>query len=175
MRKQMSSSKNLSSHNVAKILGTNKPILVGLPDQHLDTIPLVDVITPIENIVKKFEPNITYCQYGGDLNKDHQIVFEAALVALRPKNKCLESIYAFYTVGSTEWNYPTTFEPDTWICFDKTILEQKINAFKCYYSEICEYPNPRSEKALINLAKYCGNQVCAEYAETFSTIRSVKR
>ena len=175
MRGQNSGKKTYASQCASDVLGTKQPIMIGFLDQHLDTLPIVEVASPIEKVVREFQPNIVYCQFGGDLNKDHKIVFEAAMVALRPKNEFIEEIYCFYTVGSSEWNYPSTFVPNTWICFDKNIMDKKINAFKCYETEVCIYPNPRSEEALINLAKFSGNQVCAEYAESFVSVRKIVR
>ena len=175
MRVQNSGEKRNASDRAAEILGASPPFCVGLPDQHLDTLPIVDVIKPLETIISEYQPEIVYCQSGDDINRDHRIVFEAALVALRPKNTFIEEIYSFYTVSSTEWNYPRTFVPDTWIGFEETIMNKKIQAFECYKTEICQYPHPRSSEALINLARATGNQCCMEYAEAFKTIRNTKR
>lgn len=175
MRAQIGSEKRSATEEAAKILGIESVDLVGLPDQHLDTIPIVNVISPIEKAVKEFEPNIIYVHSGSDINKDHQIVFEAALVALRPKNEFIEEIYSFYTVGATEWGYPRSFCPDTWIGFDENIMQQKLDAFSCYETELCDYPHPRSLKAVENLAVMMGNQCCMEYAEAFETIRRTRR
>lgn len=175
MRQQDSAGKMDATKEAANVLGAQEPVCVGLLDQHLDTLAIVDVISPIEKIVREYQPNIIYVHSGSDLNKDHQIVFEAAMVALRPKNEFIEAIYSFYTVGSTEWTYPRSFEPDTWVGFDKEILDKKIKAFSCYETELCDYPNPRSIEALINLAKFTGNQCCMEYAEAYMTIRKTVR
>ena len=175
MRGQDGSKKHLATEDAAAILGVESVVSVGLPDQHLDTLPVVDVITPIEKAVRDFEPNIIYVHSGSDINRDHQIVFDAALVALRPQNRFIEEIYSFYTVGATEWGYPRSFNPDTWVGFDESIMKQKLDAFSCYETELCEYPHPRSLEALMNLAKTTGNQCCMEYAEAFETIRRMRR
>jgi LmbE family N-acetylglucosaminyl deacetylase len=175
MRGQDGSGKRSATEEAARILGVESVVLVGLPDQHLDTLPIVDVITPIEIAVREFEPNIIYVHSGSDINRDHQVVFEAALVALRPKNEYIEEIYSFYTVGATEWGYPRSFNPDTWIGFDEKIMKQKLDAFACYETELCDYPHPRSLKAVENLAAMMGNQCCMEYAEAFETVRRVHR
>ena len=175
MRAQDECAKQSATEKASKILGFESTITVGLPDQHLDTIPIVDVITPIEKAVNDFCPNIVYVHSGADINKDHQIVFEAALVALRPKNSTIEEIYSFYIVGATEWGYPRSFCPDTWIGFTDSIMKRKLEAFACYESELCDYPHPRSLLSIENLAKMIGNQCCMEYAEAFETIRRVKR
>lgn len=175
MRLQDVKGKRFATEEAAKILGVESVVSVGLPDQHLDTLPIVDVITPIEKIIDEFQPNIIYLHSGSDVNRDHQIVFEAALVALRPKNTFIEEIYSYYTVSATEWGYPRHFNPDVWIGFDDLIMQQKLSAFACYETELCEYPHPRSLDAVKNLAKMMGNQCCMEYAEVFETIRRVDR
>lgn len=175
MRSQDGNLKQSATEEARKILGVESTCCVGLPDQHLDALPIVEVITPIEKAVREFQPSIIYLHNGSDINKDHQIVFEAALVALRPKNEFIEDIYSFYIVGATEWGFPRSFNPDTWVGFSEDIMEQKLKAFSCYETELCEYPHPRSLEALTNLAKMMGNQCCMEYAEAFETIRRVRK
>ena len=175
MRSQDSNNKANAITEAGNLLGLSSVKCVGLPDQHLDAIPIVEVITPIESAINDFKPNIIYVHSGADINKDHRIVFEATLVAARPKVDFIEEIYSFYIVGSSEWGYPRSFSPDTWIGFDEEVLLQKIKAFSSYETEICDYPNPRSPEALVNLAKMMGNQCCMEYAEAFETIRRVFR
>jgi LmbE family N-acetylglucosaminyl deacetylase len=158
----------------AQKLGVSRVYRLDLEDQKLDTYSLVDVISPIEKIVDEYSPQIVYVQFGGDLNRDHRIVFEAASVALRPTAPSVESIYAFYTGGSTELAHPNTFVPDTWVEIS-AYLEQKIEAFLCYTSEVRAYPHPRSAQALRNIAAFMGNQCCLMAAEAFATIRRIER
>lgn len=161
-------------NEAGKVLGVREVRQLGFPDQRLDTYTLTDIITPLEEICDEFKPNIIYCQFGGDINKDHQLLFEAVNVAFRPLNPWIEEIYAFYTVSSTEWGVPMTFVPDTWIDITET-LEKKIEAFLCYNSEVRKYPHPRSAEALRNAAHFWGNQCLMESAEVFMTIRKIKR
>lgn len=157
----------------ADILGVEKVHHLKFPDQKLDTYTLTDIITPLERISEEFKPNIIYSQFGGDINRDHQILFEAVNVAFRPLDEWIEKLYVFYTVSSTEWAYPRTFNPNVWVDISDTI-DSKIEAFKCYQSEIRAYPHPRSEKAIINAAAYWGNICSMEYAEPFVLIREVR-
>ena len=175
MRAQNATEKKSATEEAAKVLGVDSAVCIGLPDQHLDTLPIVDVISPIEKAVRDFRPNIIYVHSGSDINRDHQVVFEAALVALRPKNEFIEEIYSFYTVGATEWGYPRLFNPDTWVGFNEDIIQRKLDAFACYDSELCEYPHPRSLQAIKNLAMMYGNQCCMEFAEVFETVRKTVR
>lgn len=158
----------------ANTLGVKKVFHIKMPDQRLDTYTLTDVIAPLEKISEEVKPNIIYCQFGGDINMDHQLLFQAANVAFRPLDPWIEEFYAFYTASSTEWAFPRTFNPDTWVDISH-MLKKKIEAFQCYHSEIRDYPHPRSIRSLEYIAHYFGNQCSMDAAEAFMTIRRVCR
>ncbi len=158
----------------AEILGVECVEILSFPDQRLDTLTLTKLITPIEKVVDEFRPDIIYCQYGGDVNKDHELLFQAVLVATRPTESFIDGVYAFDTASSTEWAYPRSFIPDTWVDITTT-LEKKLKAMECYESELRPYPHPRSIKGLENKAYAWGNQSCMEAAEVFMTIRRCYR
>lgn len=158
----------------ADILGVKKVFHMKKPDQKLDTFSLVDIISPLEDISRQIKPNIIYCQFGGDINRDHKILFEAANVAFRPIYLWIEDFYVFYTPSSTEWAYPATFIPDTWVDISAT-LDTKIKAIECYHSELRPYPHPRSAKAVRNVAHFFGNQCLMDAAEVFMSVRRTRR
>lgn len=158
----------------AEALGVTDVRGLGFPDQRLDTFTLTDVIAPLEAVVREVRPTIVYTQYGGDVNRDHQLLFQAVLVATRPVERHVRSVYAFDTASSTEWAYPRTFVPDTWVDISAT-LEAKLRAMACYESEVRDYPHPRSLRALEHRARAWGNQVLLDAAEVFMTVRRVHR
>jgi len=158
----------------AQILGITNVHHLGFPDQRLDTMTLLEVIQPLERIVEEVQPSVVYCHHGGDINRDHQLLFQASLVATRPVQPFIETVCAFDTASSTEWGYPRSFLPDTWVDITAT-LEQKIRAMACYESEVRQYPHPRSLDALRYRARAWGNQHCMDAAEVFVTIRRTRR
>lgn len=158
----------------AEILGVKEVKHLNFPDQRLDTYTLTEIIKPLEEIAEEFKPNIIYCQFGGDINRDHQLLFDAANVAFRPMESWIEEFYAFYTLSSTEWAYPRTFEPNMWVDITET-LDRKIEAFACYTSEVRSYPHPRSIEAIRNAAGFWGNMCCMDKAEAFVLIRKIER
>jgi LmbE family N-acetylglucosaminyl deacetylase len=162
------------TERAARKLGVEDVRLLGFSDQRLDTITLTDLITPLEKAIREVRPAIIYCQYGGDVNRDHQLLFQALMVATRPTEEYIQAVYAFDTASSTEWAFPRSFVPDTWVDVSST-LELKLEAMACYESELRDYPHPRSLEALKNKAKAWGNQVCLDAAEPFMTIRRVIR
>jgi LmbE family N-acetylglucosaminyl deacetylase len=158
----------------ARTLGTEDVRLLQFADQRLDAIPLTDLIIRLEGIVRDVRPHVVYCQYGGDVNRDHELLFKALLVATRPTQDAIEGIYSFDTASSTEWAYPRTFVPDMWVDISET-LETKLAAMACYQTETREYPHPRSLQGLSYRARAWGNQSCLDAAEVFMTIRRVIR
>jgi LmbE family N-acetylglucosaminyl deacetylase len=158
----------------ADVLGVQDVRALAFPDQKLDTFTLTEIIKPLEHVVRETRPEIVYCQYGGDANRDHEILFRALLIATRPTESFLRAVYAFDTASSTEWGYPRTFVPDTWVEISAT-LETKIEAMACYESEVRPYPHPRSLDALRHRARAWGNQACMDAAEVFMTVRRTMR
>jgi LmbE family N-acetylglucosaminyl deacetylase len=158
----------------AEKLGVRDIRHLGFADQRLDTITLTDLIAPLERVLRETRPSIVYVQYGGDVNRDHQLLFQAALVATRPTEEYIAAVYAFDTASSTEWAYPRSFVPDTWIDIGAT-LDVKLDAMSCYTSELRDYPHPRSIEALRHKARAWGNQTCLDAAEVFMTVRAVFR
>lgn len=162
------------TESALKELGVHDVRQLGFPDQRLDTYPLTTLVERLETIVEDVTPGIVYCQFGGDINRDHQVLFKAALVATRPTMASISEIYAFDTASSTEWGYPRSFVPDTWVDISR-MLDTKLAAMAHYASEVREYPHPRSLDALRHRAIAFGNQCCLSAAEVFMTIRRVRR
>ena len=155
-------------------LGVTDVRVLAFPDQRLDTVTLTEIITPLEKAVRDVQPHLVYLQFGGDVNRDHQLLFKAALVATRPTEGCIRAVYAFDTASSTEWAFPRTFTADTWVDISAT-LDRKIAAMACYESEVRDYPHPRSLDALRHRARAWGNQHCIDAAEVFMTVRRTLR
>ncbi len=162
------------TRRAAAELGVEDVRRLEFADQRLDTIPLTDIITPLEKVIHEVRPRIVYVQWGGDINRDHELLFKAALVATRPTEESLATVYAFDTASSTEWGFPRSFVPDTWVEISKT-LDKKIAAMACYESEVRQYPHPRSLDALRHRARAWGNQHCMDAAEVFMTVRRTLR
>lgn len=161
--------------NAKKIIGYKEVIFSNLPDNRFDRIDLLDIVKIIEKEIIKFKPEIIYTHHYGDLNIDHQISFKAVLTATRPiGNYCVKEIYAFETYSSTEWNfqYNNCFKPNVFVDVEQT-FKDKINAMKCYNTELCEFPHPRSIESLKLNAKRWGSVVGKNYVEAFELIRKV--
>lgn len=165
---------SVAIQEAAQVLGVSRVYRLSFPDQKLDTYTLTELITPLEEISEEYQPQIIYCQSACDANRDHKILFEAATIAFRPTSEWVREFYGFYTASSTEWGYPRNFVPDTWVDIT-SVLDQKIEAFEKYHSEMRQYPHPRSSEALRHQAHFWGNQCCMDAAEVLMTIRRTYR
>jgi LmbE family N-acetylglucosaminyl deacetylase len=126
----------------------------------------VEVIRPLEERLKRLKPHRVYTHFYGDVNRDHQIVAEAAAVACRPLESTLESFLAFETPSATEWGIPYVFSPNYFVEITAT-LKDKLDAMTCYPTEVGPYPHPRSLRHLEERARNWGAWAGTEAAEAF--------
>jgi LmbE family N-acetylglucosaminyl deacetylase len=162
---------------VAKCLGIKDLIFYSLPDNRFDSVPLLDVIKIVEEVVERFQPNIIYTHHGGDLNIDHAIVHRAVLTAVRPTvSPTVRDIFLFEVASSTEWafqQFTPVFRPNVFVDISRNVVG-KITAMALYESEERCFPHPRSAEALRSQARRWGAVAGLEYAEAFELVRSIR-
>src|SRR5262249_18352626 len=89
------------SRQVGRILGAREVYSFGLPDNRFDTVPLLDVVKIIEQLIQDLRPEVVYTQHGGDLNVDHSVTFRATLTATRPMSGGpVKAVYAYEVASS---------------------------------------------------------------------------
>jgi LmbE family N-acetylglucosaminyl deacetylase len=158
-------------------VGAKEVVLCKLPDNRLDTVPLLEVVKLVEELVAKFMPEVIYTHHPGDLNVDHGVVHRAVLTATRPvAEQCVKEIYAFEVPSSTEWAFQRlepSFRPNVFVDITET-LETKIEALACYDTETRKFPHPRSAEALRAIATRWGSVAGLQAVEAFELIRSVR-
>lgn len=165
------------AHAAAGTLGVNSVVLHKLPDNRLDSVPLLDIVKIVEELVDRFKPQVIYTHHGGDLNVDHEVIHRAVLTATRPVPGCsVREIYAFEVPSSTEWAFQQLnqpFRPNVFVEIAST-LEKKIAAMECYESEAREFPHPRSPEALRAIATRWGSVAGCAAAEAFELVRAIR-
>ena len=161
----------------AKVMGIAELVCGDLPDQKLDTLPLVEVIAKVEAQIEEFRPESVYCHFGGDVNHDHRVLFEAVQVAVRPyAAPGVKEVLLYETPSSTEWGAPAlqgSFVPEVYVDISST-LEAKIEAFSCYERELREAPHPRSPEVLRARARTWGSVIGVAAAEPFQVLRIIR-
>ncbi len=164
------------AREAARLLAVKETFFHGLPDNRLDTVPLLDVVKVIEALVQQTSPERIYTHHPADLNVDHGIVSRAVLTATRPTQGCpVREIFQFEVPSSTEWafqQYGDSFRPNTFVDISQT-LELKIQAMACYESEARRFPHPRSPEALRAIAQRWGTVVGHSAIEVFQLVRAI--
>ena len=161
----------------ASVLGVRDIRFLGFPDQRLDSLPILEIIQPIERFLREVRPEMVYTHHWGDTNRDHRVVSEAVMVACRPIGDGFpRELLCFETPSSTEWSSTDPslqFIPNCFIDISATI-DQKLEAVACYSTELRPAPHPRSLPALRARAQYWGQIVTRPYAEPFVLVREVR-
>ena len=143
----------------------------------LETVPRYELNSKIVELVKKINPDEVYIPHRGDMQIDHQMVADAAMVAVRPRGEHYpKRIYAYETLSETGWNIPNTvneFIPTVYEDITDT-FDKKIEAMSIFESQLSPFPAARSIGAIKALAKFRGATVSVKAAEAFSLIREVK-
>jgi LmbE family N-acetylglucosaminyl deacetylase len=165
------------AQQAADKVGGKELVLCKLPDNRLDTVPLLDVVKIVEGLVARFRPEVIYTHHPGDLNVDHGVVHRAVLTATRPMaGQGVRDVYAFEVPSSTEWAFQRlepSFRPNVFVDVTES-LETKIAALACYDTETRAFPHPRSPEALRAIATRWGSVVGLPAVEAFELIRSVR-
>jgi N-acetylglucosamine malate deacetylase 1 len=163
---------------VNKILGIKKTFRLDLPTVKLDTLPQKELNRAISQVLDMVQPEVVYIPHRGDVNKDHQLVFDAAMVATRPRpGSTINKVICYETLSETEWGAPSrenTFIPNVFVDISKT-LATKLKALSEYKTELKRFPHPRSLEAVTALSKTRGSSIGAKAAEAFMLIREIER
>ena len=157
-------------------LGVTSARFLDLPAAELDTLLHRELNARLLESVRDLAPDELYLPFLGDVHRDHQLVFQSGLVAARPSAAGYpRKLYAYETLSETNWNAPfltPAFAPNHFVDITAT-LEDKLEAFALFRSQVMEPPHERSLQALRALAVLRGATVGLGAAEAFITIRTV--
>lgn len=159
-----------------KAIGVTKTIFLDFPSTQLETVSRFDFNGKILNVMREIQPDEVYIPHYGDMQKDHQMVAEAAMVAVRPKYfPQVKRVYGYETMSETAWGAPNVqneFIPNVWMDITD-VLDEKLAALKYYTLQMSDFPDARSEDAVKALAMYRGAQMHYKAAEAFMLIREL--
>jgi N-acetylglucosamine malate deacetylase 1 len=163
----------MSAHQV---LGVKKTIYFDYSAPELDLYSVSELAGSIASVIQDIMPMRLYVPHRGDIHQDHRAVYNASLVAARPTVGCsVKEIYSYETLSETEWAPPFThdaFVPTFFVDISDQ-MDNKIEALRCYRSQIREYPSSRSIEAVQILAQFRGVTVGCRYAEAFMHVRTI--
>ena len=163
-----------AAQRAADILGAASVTLDELPDNGLDSIPLLKITQRIEALITRHRPTTVFTHHAGDLNIDHRRVHQAVMTACRPqRGHPVRTVLTFEVASSTEWQPPgsgTPFMPN-WFVDISAAMDKKLQALDAYAEELRDWPHPRSRQGVQHLARWRGATVGCEAAEAFMLAR----
>lgn len=163
--------------NAHKILGVSETIFLDFPAPDLDMVSMAEISGEIHKIIEDYNISTIYLPHHGDIHHDHKVIFQAGLVAARPVGgNSVKKIFSYETLSETEWATPNgedAFIPTRFVNITD-FFALKLNAMKCFKSQLRDFPNPRSLKGIEVLANLRGSTVGFYYAEAFMTIRVIE-
>ena len=160
-----------------KFLGVKETIFLDFPSVMLETVPRYEFNGKICEVVQNLKPDEVYIPHRGDMQLDHQMVVDAAMVAVRPKYAHkVKRVYAYETLSETGWNIPNVqneFIPNVYEDISDS-FDDKLKAMSYFETQLSDFPDARSLEAIESLAKFRGATVHVCAAEAFSLIREIK-
>lgn len=164
------------ARRVHAFLGVTGSRFLDLPAARLDAVPGSDINEALQGVFDEVKPEIVYAPHPGDVHRDHQLVFQAAMVCSRPTDDDRpRRILAYETVSETDWYAaPLTpaFVPNVCVDISKHI-EKKLEACAMYASQIQPAPHHRSVHALRALSIARGHAMGFKHAEAFMLVREL--
>lgn len=170
--------RNAAAEKACQILGCESVECLNMPDNRMDTVPLLDIVKEVEARISSYVPSTVLTHHGNDVNVDHRVVHEAVIAACRPTpGHSVHELFFFEVMSSSEWRPPGSgygFEPNYFVDISATLALKNL-ALDAYSSEMREYPHPRSKLAIKSLARWRGATVGATAAEAFLMGRKIIR
>lgn len=161
----------------AHILGVASLSFDDLPDNRLDSIPLLDITQKVEALIDQHRPTTLFTHHAGDLNVDHRRTHQAVITACRPqRGHPVRTLLCFEQPSSTEWQPPGSglaFTPHWFVDISAT-LAGKLAALEAYAAELRDWPHPRSRQGIEHLARWRGASVGCDAAEAFMLARHLQ-
>jgi len=129
---------------------------------------LNDLISKFTDLMYVYKPDEVYLPWPS-YNQDHQTVYRAAMVALRPHDK-VPFVPRVLLYEEPDCFWPGISEPFVPNYFKKIDIEKKVKLYEAMPSQIREH---RPIDAIVALARVRGATIMQEFAEAFHILRWV--
>ncbi|MDR1772097.1 MAG: PIG-L family deacetylase [Hungatella sp.] len=163
---ELINTRKLHAKKAAKVLGIREIFFADHPLIMLDTVPQLDIVTSLERIIFEIKPEVLYCHYDADMNSDHRIVSQAAMVWCRPsKAPFLKKVLLYEIFAATQKFYPNYYVDIS------NEIEEKLAALSVYTTENNAQTRTMDTTRLV--ARYRGAEINMDYAEAFYVYREI--
>jgi len=142
-------------------------------DAEMDTIPIREITTKIDNDLDQIKPDEVFCCYPS-VHQDHIRVFNAFEASMRLRDGYMPPFvvlgeYPFILTSYSIPNGGKFYHP-----LSKETLDKKIELFLRYKTQVKPKPSPLGESGVIQLATTRGFECGYNYAELFYLQKMVR-
>ena len=124
-----------------------------------------DVVTAIDLVVSKYDPDVIFTHHPFDTHQAHEGVAKATIAAARRKN----TVFFFEPIQPSGRSY-VAFKPDMYVGIDETV-DIKIAALKKHKSEYKKFGGEDWIKGVKSRCGFRGYEIGKKYAEAFEILR----
>lgn len=161
---------------VSELYRFNKVFKMGWEATKLDRVSFSEIVDKAGKVISESKPDIIYLPHPSDIHTDHQVAFKAIYSCTKSfRYPFIKKILAMETLSETEFSPPINnshFNPNYFVNIEKH-LQEKLNIFKLYKSEVQLAPSPRSLDVIKSLAKFRGSSCNSNYAECFVLLKEI--
>jgi LmbE family N-acetylglucosaminyl deacetylase len=159
-----------------KVLGTKRMVFLDFPAPRLDSVSTSTLADALKEVLVQTQPATVYLPHHGDIHSDHKAVYWATLVATRPNGGFFPGrLLCYESPSETPWGAPLScdaFVPTVFVDVSQ-YLGVKLEAMKCYGSQLAPSPRARSLASIEALARVRGSTIGVTAAEAFALVREV--
>ena len=153
------------AEEVCRRLHASHQILIEDCDGELDMVPTRFFVTQYDAIFDWFRPDELFINYPS-WHQDHKKVYDSAMAALRYRQGFMPPFVALYEYPFI-LNQNINVSGGLWYHDIADSLDEKLELFKIYKSQIKQSPSPLNPEGIRQLALVRGTQCCVKYAELF--------
>ena len=146
-------------------LHASHQILLNDADGELDMVPTRFFVTQYDAVFDSFRPDEVFINYPS-WHQDHKKVYDSAMAALRFRQGFMPSFIALYEYPFI-LNQNINISGGLWYHDISESLDEKIEIFSLYKSQIKKAPSPLNPEGIRQLAMVRGTECGLQYAELF--------
>ncbi len=150
---------------VCERLHASHQILIENHDGELDMVPMRFFVSCYDGIFDTFRPDEVFVNYPS-WHQDHKKVYDSAMAALRFRRGFMPRFVALYEYPFI-LNQNIHISGGLWYHDISGCLDEKIDIFNIYRSQIKSPPSPLNPDGIRQLAMVRGTESCVKYAELF--------
>jgi LmbE family N-acetylglucosaminyl deacetylase len=133
----------------------------------------IDLIDKVTRIVQQVRPTVILTHNPTDLNQDHRVVAEAALIASRgysDAGQSVQLVLGFTVDPIAAPSLAGQAGANFFLALTEEQLQAKLAACAAYTTEMRPWPHPRSVEALEALARWSGARIGRTAAEPYTVL-----